>query len=98
MELFLTFRIQKQKILWPVTESKSYLFYKRKKQHKSKFTDYLKVKILMKRALVNFDINNLLTGLLGPYWEIRSPIFFVGPELARAVRKSEGLVFLVRTE
>ena len=43
-------------------------------------------------------INDLLTGLLGPYWEIRSPIFFVRPELARAVRKSEGFVFLVRTK
>ena len=26
--------------------------------------------------------NDLLTGLLGPYQEIRSPIFFVRPELA----------------
>ena len=41
------------------------------------------------------DINDLLTGLLGPYWEIRSPIFFVRLELARAVRKSEGFVFPV---
>ena len=30
---------------------------------------------------------DLLTGLLGPCQEIRSPIFFVRPELARAVRK-----------
>ena len=42
--------------------------------------------------------NDLLTGLLGPYLEIRSLICFVRPELARAVRKSEGFVFLVRTE
>ena len=42
--------------------------------------------------------NDLLTGLLGPYQEIRGPIFFVRPELARAVRNSEGFVFLVRTE
>ena len=41
--------------------------------------------------------NDLLLGLLGPYWEIRIPIFFVLPTLARAVRKSEGFVFLVRT-
>ena len=40
----------------------------------------------------------LLTRLLGPYQEIRRPIFFVRPELARGVRKSEGFVFLVRTE
>ena len=42
--------------------------------------------------------NDLLTGLLGLYWEIRSPIFFVRSELARAVRKSEGFVFLVQNE
>ena len=42
--------------------------------------------------------NDLPTGLLGQYQEIRSPIFFVRPELARAVRKSEGFAFLVRTE
>ena len=42
--------------------------------------------------------NDLLTGLLSPYWEIRSPYFFVRSELARAVRKSEGFVFLVQTE
>ena len=41
---------------------------------------------------------DLLTGLLGPHLEIRSPIFFIRPELARVVRKSEGFVFLVRTE
>ena len=42
------------------------------------------------------DIRNvLLTGLRGPYLEIRSLIFFVRPELARVVRKSEGFVFLV---
>ena len=35
-----------------------------------------------------YTINDLLTGLLGPYQEIRSPIFF-------AVCKSEGFVFLV---
>ena len=40
----------------------------------------------------------LLTGLLGPYWKMQSPIIFVRPELARAVRKSEGFVFLVRTK
>ena len=45
-----------------------------------------------------YSINDLLTELLGPYKEIRSPIFFVRLELARAVRKSEGFVFLVRTE
>ena len=44
------------------------------------------------------DINDLLTGLFGSYKEIRSPIFFVRPELARAVHKSEGFVFLLRTE
>ena len=43
-------------------------------------------------------INDLLTGLLGPYWEIQSPIFFVRLKLARALCKSEGFVFLVRTE
>ena len=42
--------------------------------------------------------DDLLTGLLVPYWEILSPIFFARPELARAVRKSEGFVFLVRTD
>ena len=42
--------------------------------------------------------NDLLTGLLGPYREIRSPIFFERLELARAVPKSEGFVFLVRSE
>ena len=41
--------------------------------------------------------NDLLTGLLSPYWETRSPIFFVRPELA-SLRKSEGFVFLLRTE
>ena len=45
-----------------------------------------------------FEANDLLTRLLGPYQEIRSLIFFVRPELARAVRKSEGFVFLVRTK
>ena len=40
------------------------------------------------------QINDLLAELLGPYLEI----FFVGPELARALRKSEGFVFLVQTE
>ena len=34
--------------------------------------------------------NDLLTGFLGPFQEIRNPIFFV--------RKSEGFVFLVLTE
>ena len=43
-----------------------------------------------------FSNNDLLTGLLGPYQDIRSPIFFVRPELSRALRKSEGSVFLVR--
>ena len=43
-------------------------------------------------------INDLLTGLLGPYKEIRSLIFFVRPELARTVRESEGFVFLVPNE
>ena len=33
------------------------------------------------------------TRLLCPYQGIRSPIFFVQPQLARAVRKSEGFVF-----
>ena len=42
--------------------------------------------------------NDLLPGLLGPYQEIQRPIFFVRPELARAVRKSEGFVFLAWTE
>ena len=46
----------------------------------------------------SYNINDLLTRLLGPYQEIRSPIFLVRPELARAVRKSEGFVFPVRTE
>ena len=46
--------------------------------------------------LGHFITNDLLTGLLGLYLEIRSPTFFVRPELARAVRKSEGFVFLVR--
>ena len=46
----------------------------------------------------NFIAKNLLTGLLGPYWEIRSLILFVRAELVRAVRKSEGLVLLVRTQ
>ena len=32
----------------------------------------------------NNDINDLLAGLLSPYLEIRSQIFFVGPEVARA--------------
>ena len=50
------------------------------------------------KVVGRFSNNDLLTGLLGPYQEIRSPIFFVLPELARAVRKSEGFVFLVRTE
>ena len=40
------------------------------------------------------DINDLLTGLLGN----TKPDLFVRPELARAVHKSEGFVFLVRTE
>ena len=44
------------------------------------------------------NINDLLTGLLSPYKEIRSPIFFVRPELARAVRKSEGLMFPVQNK
>ena len=48
--------------------------------------------------LCSVSTNDLLTGLLGPYQEIRSPIFLVRPELARAVRKSEGFVFPVRTE
>ena len=39
------------------------------------------------------NVNDLLTGLLGPYQEIRSPTFSVRLELARAVRKSEGFVF-----
>ena len=39
----------------------------------------------------SIDNNDLLTGVLGP-------IFSVRPELAMAVRKSEGFVFLVRTE
>ena len=43
-------------------------------------------------------INDLLTTLLGLYWEIQSPIFFIGPELVGAVHKSEGFRFLVRTE
>ena len=42
-----------------------------------------------KKPMSNRVNNDLLTGLLGPYWEIRRPIFFVQPELARAVRKSE---------
>ena len=42
--------------------------------------------------------NDLLARLLSPYQEIRSPIFFLRPELAKAVRKSDGFVFLVRTE
>ena len=45
-----------------------------------------------------YNNNDLLTGLLGPCKEVQSPIFFVRPEFARAVRKSEGFVFLVRTE
>ena len=43
-------------------------------------------------------VNDLLPGLLGPYYEIRSPMFFVRPELAKAVHKSECFIFLVRTE
>ena len=43
-------------------------------------------------------INDLLTELLDPYQEMQSPMFFERPELARAVRKSEGFVFLVRTD
>ena len=42
--------------------------------------------------------NDLLTGLLGPYQEIRSPIFSLRPQLARAVGKSENFVFLLRAE
>ena len=42
--------------------------------------------------------NDLLTGLLSPYQEIPKPDLFVRSELARAVRKSEGFIFLVRTE
>ena len=42
----------------------------------------LKVAFILKIHPI-FRINDLLTGLLGPYWEIRSPIFFVRPELAR---------------
>ena len=45
-----------------------------------------------------FNNNDLLTGLLGPYWEIRSPMSFLRPELTRAARKIEGFIFLVRTE
>ena len=33
-----------------------------------------------------FCTNDLLTGLLGPYWEIRSPIFLVRPEPRVKVR------------
>ena len=44
------------------------------------------------------NINDLLTGLLGLYYEIRSLIIFVRPELVRAVLKSEGFIFLVWTE
>ena len=43
-------------------------------------------------------VYDLQTGLLGPYWEIRSPIFYIRPELARAMRKIEVFVSLVRTE
>ena len=44
------------------------------------------------------NANDLLTRLLGPYWEIQSLIFLVQHQVARAVRESEGFVFLVWTE
>ena len=49
------------------------------------------------KSHLNHCNNDLLIRLLGPYWEIRSPMFFVRSELAKAVRESEGFVFLVRT-
>ena len=47
----------------------------------------------MPSDICSVDFKYLLTGLLGLYWQIGSPILFVRPELARAVRKLRASYF-----